>query len=74
MEIKAFIEPAEIVDYIIKKTREIQGEMTIHNTMVDGPTPSLIELPDATFNSGKTFGRIEASSEIIADLIKIVKK
>lgn len=74
MDIKTYIDPTDLLDYIIKKTNEVQGEMMLHNAIASGPTPSLYELPDATYAAGKMNGRIEAASEIINDLIKMVKK
>jgi hypothetical protein len=58
MEIKSYIDPEEMREFLIQKCHE----------------PSTFEqIPDSMFALGKAHGRIEAGTKILGDLIRFLK-
>lgn len=73
MYIKSYIDPESLREFIIKKAREIQGEVTLFETLKSGESGVLPD-GDDIFDFGKFQGRVEAASEVLRELLEIIKE
>ncbi len=72
MEIKSYIDPEEMRQFLVQKCHEMQGEILLHQATVKEPS-TFEQIPDSMFALGKAHGRIEAGTKILGDLIRFLK-
>lgn len=76
MDIKSYIEPSIIREFLIANINRIQGEIIIFEATrpKDTETIPVAEMVDEAYQLGRVHGKIEAESKLIGDLLKLVKE